>query len=180
MSVPQSGTAQEAGPRAPRCREVLDEALVWAAKAGRLEVMELLVERGARVDADPYRGTPLLWAAATGRLEAARWLLDHGADVNQRATFGGPQHGAGVTALHLAAQDSRRLPLVEFLVARGADPTVEDAIYHGTPASWATHFGAREVATYLNGLTSARGEGRNGRGAQLRGEGRFAKPYVVK
>ncbi len=138
-------------------QEVLDEALVWAAKAGRLEVMELLVERGARVDADPYRGTPLLWAAATGRLEAARWLFDHGADVNQRATFGGPEHGAGVTALHLAAQDSRRLPLVEFFVARGADPTVEDAIYHGTPASWATHFGAREVATYLNGLTSRRG-----------------------
>ncbi len=124
---------------------------------GRLEVMELLVERGARVDADPYRGTPLLWAAATGRLEAARWLFDHGADVNQRATFGGPQHGAGVTALHLAAQDNRRLPLVEFFVARGADPTVEDAIYHGTPASWATHLGAREVATYLNGLTSRRG-----------------------
>ncbi|MGH7701052.1 MAG: ankyrin repeat domain-containing protein [Gemmatimonadales bacterium] len=132
-------------------QEVLDEALVWAAKAGRLEVMAELVQRGARVDADPYRGTPLLWAAAAGRLEAARWLLDHGADVNQRATFGGPEHGQGVTALHLAAQDNR-LALADLLVARGADPTVEDAIYHSTPAGWAAHFGCHEVKAYLNGL----------------------------
>lgn len=135
-------------------QEVLDEALVWAAKVGRIEVMSLLIERGARVDADPYRGTPLLWAAATGRLEAARWLLDHGADVNRRATFGGPTHGEGVTALHLAAQDNR-LALAEFLVARGADPTIEDGIYHSTPAGWAAHFGARDVASYLNGLTGS-------------------------
>jgi ankyrin repeat protein len=113
-------------------QEVLDEALVWAARAGRVEVMPFLVERGARVDVDPYRGVPLLWAAATGRLEAARWLLDHGADVNQRATFRGPTHGEGVTALHLEAQDNR-LALAEFLVERGADPTIEDAIESPLP-----------------------------------------------
>lgn len=128
----------------------LDEALVWAAKAGRIEAMAFLVERGARLDADPYRGTPLLWAAANGRLEAARWLMDRGADVNQRATFGGPEHGEGVTALHLAAQGNH-LPVVECLVSLGADPAAEDRIYHSTPAGWAKHFGAREVAAYLNG-----------------------------
>jgi ankyrin repeat protein len=100
------------------------------------------------VDADPYRGTPLLWAAATGRVDAAAWLLEHGADVNQRATFGGPTHGEGVTALHLAAQDGR-LALARLLVERGADPTIEDGIYHSTPAGWASHFDAREVAAFL-------------------------------
>jgi hypothetical protein len=44
-------------------QEVLDEALVWAAKSGRVEAIQLLVELGARLDADPYRGTPLAWAA---------------------------------------------------------------------------------------------------------------------
>src|SRR6185437_13751181 len=44
-------------------QEVLDEALVWAAKSGRLEVLRLLVELGARLNADPYRGTALTWAA---------------------------------------------------------------------------------------------------------------------
>jgi ankyrin repeat protein len=58
--------------------------------------MAALVKRGAKLDADPYRGTPLLWAASRGRADAVAWLLDHGADVNQRATFGGSGHGDGV------------------------------------------------------------------------------------
>lgn len=132
-------------------QEVLDEALVWAAKADRVETMPLLVERGARIDADPYRGTPLIWAAANARVEAARWLLDRGADVNRRATFGGPTHGEGVTALHLAAQDGHRA-VAELLVEHGADPSIEDELYHSTPVGWATHFGATDVASYLKGL----------------------------
>ena len=130
--------------------EVLDEALVWAAKSGRTEVMTILVERGARVDADPYRGTPLLWAAANGRIEAARSLLDHGADVNRRATFGGPSHGEGVTALHLAAQNDRA-EMIELLLARGADASIEDGLYHGTPLGWALHGGAGRAIEALGG-----------------------------
>jgi ankyrin repeat protein len=121
-------------------REVLDEALVWAARNGRLEAMGLLIDRGARIDADPYRGTPLLWAAAAGRADAAVWLIDHGAEVNQRATFGGPAHGEGVTALHLAAEHGD-VAMIELLLARGADRSVEDALYHSTAAGWAEHNG---------------------------------------
>lgn len=132
-------------------QETLDEALVWAAKSGRVEVLPLLVERGARVSANPYRGTPLVWAAANGRVEAVRWLLEHGADLNQRATFGGPSHGEGVTALHLAAQNDR-LEVVELLLARGADPTVRDALYGSTPAGWAEHQGSRRAAAVFAGL----------------------------
>lgn len=132
-------------------QEVLDEALVWAAKSDRVEVMPLLVERGARVDADPYRGTPLIWAAAKGRIAAAMWLIAHGADVNQRATFGGPSHGQGVTALHLAAQ-SGQLEMVKFLLDRGADPTIGDELYGGTALGWAEHGGAIDVVACLKAL----------------------------
>lgn len=34
-------------------QEVLDEALVWACKTGRTEVLARLVQAGARLDADP-------------------------------------------------------------------------------------------------------------------------------
>jgi ankyrin repeat protein len=89
-------------------KEVLDEALMWAAKCGRVDAIRLLVELGARVDADPYRGTPLIWAAANGRVEPVRALIELGADPNQRGTFGGPSHGEGVTAIHLAAHQCER------------------------------------------------------------------------
>ena len=42
-------------------QEVLDEVLVWACKSNRVVVLERLVQAGARLDADPYRGTPLIW-----------------------------------------------------------------------------------------------------------------------
>ena len=136
-------------------QEVLDEALVWAAKSNRVDVMPLLVAGGARVDAEPYRGTPLLWAAANGYVEAVGWLLDHGADANQRATFGGLSHGEGVTALHLAAQ-SDHAAMVELLLARGADPRIRDALYESTPARWAEHGHARRALAVLRARFSGK------------------------
>jgi ankyrin repeat protein len=132
-------------------QELLDEALMWAAKADRVAVMPALVARGANVNGDPYRGTPLIWAATKGRLASAQWLLDHGADVNRRATFGGLSHGDGVTALHLAAQ-SDHVDMVRLLLARGGDLTIADALHHGTPASWAAHFGSARVQALLASL----------------------------
>ena len=63
---------------------------MWAAKSDRVEALPLLVELGARVDADPYRGTPLAWAAANGRVASIRKLVELGADVNQRAPSAAP------------------------------------------------------------------------------------------
>lgn len=132
-------------------QEILDEALVWAVKSDRVAVLPLLVARGADVDGDPYRGTPLIWAASKSRLAAARWLVDHGAAANRRATFGGPTHGEGVTALHLAAQ-SDHLDVARLLIESGSDPTIEDAIYHATPAGWAAHSGSTRVQTFLGSI----------------------------
>lgn len=143
-------------------QEILDEALVWACKSGRVEVLGPLVARSARIDADPYRGTPLLWAAFCRRLGVVCWLLDHGADVNQRAMFRGREHGEGITALHAAAQEGD-LAMAELLCDRGADLSIEDRIYHGTPISWAEHFGHAAVRDYLRArLVDQAEEGRGG------------------
>ena len=64
-------------------------------RADRVEALPLLVELGAQVDADPYRGTALAWAAVNGRVESIRELVELGADPNRRGTFGGPDHGRG-------------------------------------------------------------------------------------
>jgi ankyrin repeat protein len=117
-------------------QEVLDEALAWAAKAGRVDAIRLLVELGARVDADVYRGTALTWAATNGRTDAIRTLIELGADPNQRGTFGGPSHGRGVTAIHLAAQSGQRDAVVALLDA-GADPLILDDLHGGNALGWA-------------------------------------------
>jgi ankyrin repeat protein len=119
-------------------QEVLDEALSWAARNDRAEALDVLVARGAAVDAEVNRGTALAWAAACGRTDAVRRLLALGADPNARTTFGGPEHGDGTTALHHAAETGH-LDAIQALLDAGADPTVRDALYDGTPATWAEH-----------------------------------------
>lgn len=63
----------------------LDDAFHIAARNGRREVAEWLLERGANVGATGYFGaTALHWAAVSGREEIVRWLLSVGADPTRR------------------------------------------------------------------------------------------------
>jgi ankyrin repeat protein len=131
-------------------QEVLDEALAWAARSDRVEVLEPLVARGARLEADVYRGSALMWAAACGRTAAVRRLIELGADPSGRSTFGGPSHGENVTPLHLAAQDGH-VETVRALLDAGADPTARDANFGSTPDGWAEYGGHPEVAAAIRG-----------------------------
>jgi ankyrin repeat protein len=54
-----------------------------AARRGHLEVVELLLDRGAGLEETDARGfTPLLYAAASGNLDLVRFLVDLGAAVD--------------------------------------------------------------------------------------------------
>ena len=68
-------------------------------------------------------------AVEHGQRAAVAWLLDRDADPNARSR-------AGATCLHAAAWRGD-LPMVELLLARGADPTLLDDEHHNTPAGWA-------------------------------------------
>ncbi|MDX6715937.1 MAG: hypothetical protein QOH30_2495 [Baekduia sp.] len=129
-------------------QEILDEALAWAARSDRADAIAALVARSAQVDADVYRGTPLAWAAALGRVGAIERLVALGADPDARSSFGGPDHGRDVVALHLAAGHGA-LPAITALLDAGADPTLRDGEHGGTPADWAEHAGQTEAAALL-------------------------------
>ncbi len=103
---------------------------------------------GARVDADPYQGTALVWAAAKGRIDAIRKLVELGPIPTGVGSFGGPDHGRGITALHLAAQ-SGKADAVEVLLELGADPSIRDELHGGDPAGWAEFGGHAELAERL-------------------------------
>ncbi|MDX6537617.1 MAG: hypothetical protein QOD37_1958, partial [Gaiellales bacterium] len=81
-------------------------------------------------------------------LAALARLLELGADVNRKGTFGGPDHGQGVTALHLAAQ-SGELAAVEALLAAGGDVMIADEIHGGRPSGWAAFGGHEEISRLL-------------------------------
>ena len=78
-------------------------------------------------------------AAKLGKAEAVRVMLLAGFDVDAC-------HGA--TAIHWAAWWGH-LDIVRLLVGWGADTTIEDDEFHGTPLGWAEHANQHAVAEYL-------------------------------
>jgi len=109
---------------------------------GHAALAEFLIKRGADLDAvsrNPMANTPLHSAVAGRRIAAAKLLLQAGADVNARAQ--------GLTPLHLAAHAGHE-PLVELLLAYGADAKVRDA-QGQTAAALAADQGHTAVADFL-------------------------------
>jgi ankyrin repeat protein len=129
-------------------QEVLDEALAYAARSGRVAALDALVEYGARVEEDVYRGTPLLWAASKGRSAAVERLIELGADPSGRGDYGGEDHGSNVTPLHLAAAGGHS-ETVQILLGASADAAVVDGHGYGTPAEWARHEGNGGIAELI-------------------------------
>jgi hypothetical protein len=103
------------------------DALIEAAAAGRLRVVEALLAAGADPDQRPSRGsvlddgdpTPLFFAIYTRRRDVAQTLLDAGADAEHETTWGRPGHPA--TLLEWAIF-MKLWPLTQRLVEEGADP----------------------------------------------------------
>lgn len=128
-------------------------ALMLAAAAGDLSVVETLIMAGALLDAqDHYGMTALMNAVVMHRLEITRLLLNAGADPNARETggrsalmfaaatdhaeiveclvVGGTELDATCgprsrTALMIAAEGAREKAL-RVLLAHGADPSIRD------------------------------------------------------
>uniref|UniRef100_G1U7B7 Ankyrin repeat and SOCS box containing 2 n=1 Tax=Oryctolagus cuniculus TaxID=9986 RepID=G1U7B7_RABIT len=79
-----------------------------------LEVMEILVGGGAKVESKTPCGiTPLFVAAQSGQLDALRFLAKHGADINTQASD-------SASALYEACKNEHE-EVVEFLLSQGAD-----------------------------------------------------------
>ncbi|MGD2181510.1 ankyrin repeat domain-containing protein [Lusitaniella coriacea] len=82
-------------------------------EAEQVEMVELLIANGAKVNACPNRSprTPLHWAANRRNLEVARALIRHGADVNSHNFL------SGITPLSEARGNQE---MTDLLIAHGA------------------------------------------------------------
>ena len=104
-----------------------------AAKVGCLEVMELLIEKGAEIDAkDRFGNTALFYAVDENRMEAVKLLIARGADTTLT-------NQAGLTLMHVAASRvslsykqsktfrSRDPEIARYLLSIGVSPCFREA-----------------------------------------------------
>ena len=92
--------------------------LIAAASSGHLDMVKLLMSRGADPKKNNWYGSALHCAAEAGQCESSRFLLDSGMNIDLVNDF-------GRTPLHCAT-DARHVPTIELLLDMGADPNVQD------------------------------------------------------
>ncbi|MBY0403162.1 MAG: ankyrin repeat domain-containing protein, partial [Cyanobacteria bacterium] len=96
-----------------------DTPLHWAARAGDFQVIQLLAQKGAQINAqDTFGNTPLHIAADTGNINGVKALLSIGAAVDI-------VNEKGQTPIHLAAA-SGKIEILEALKEKGADLSFKD------------------------------------------------------
>jgi len=119
-----------------------------AAQSGNMALLELLIGKGAIVNAENEQGhTPLHFGAFAGQVDALTSLLDHGAWVDH-------QGHDGSVPLHFAAGQGK-LAAIEYLVARGGNLKVANHKGH-FPLHWAVQNKHDDVARRINAMYTAR------------------------
>jgi ankyrin repeat protein len=139
--------------------------LYYAADSNNIDLVQLLVEAGADVNAGQWPA--LCQALYKGNTAIAKFLIGHGANVNYPEDWG-PLHEASTSniemvklllargadinaghgpALHTAVNRGRR-DIVELLIQRGADVNAKDT-YGYTPLQYAAQTGRTEVVQLL-------------------------------
>jgi ankyrin repeat protein len=87
-------------------------------------------------------------AARNGQTEVVAYLVGRGAAIDARGVF-------GATALHWAAYNGHS-ETVEWLLAHGADPRLEDPRFTATVADWASEGGHQALASRLRSAPPGR------------------------
>ncbi|KAE9463976.1 hypothetical protein C3L33_04161, partial [Rhododendron williamsianum] len=90
-------------------------ALHYAATNGLKDLMQLLISKGAVIEAESDGGTPLHCAAALGRKEAVKILLDREANPNKVS---------GIYTPLMNSISARSFECVNLLLKAGADPNL--------------------------------------------------------
>ena len=118
--------------------------LIYAARACHLDVVRVLLEGGADVEASVFNNnTALHFAAFNGCVDVCRLLLDWGANVDSL------RHRKYTPLLEAAR--GGHLSVVKLLVERGADVRLRN-VFGRNASEEARYFGKTDVADWLDAV----------------------------
>ncbi|KAJ5701286.1 proteasome regulatory particle subunit [Penicillium malachiteum] len=124
-----------------------DKRLIWATQIGEADLVSLVLDKGADVNAVPAKGsgrTAIQAAAEGGHKEVVQLLLDEGADINAGLAF-----YSGRTAIQAAAGGGHK-EVVQLLLDERADINADPARSSGrTAIQAAAEGGHKEVVQLL-------------------------------
>lgn len=95
--------------------------LAWFVGLGKKELVQALLENGARLDSGIQSGTsPMKWAVVADQKEVARLLLENGADINSA--------DSGGETLLMVAASMNKVEMMKVLLENGADIDAQNAM----------------------------------------------------
>lgn len=112
--------------------------MLAAAQQGGLEMVKLLVARGAAINQTGWN--PLIYAAWQGQTDVVKYLLEKGADIDAVSPN-------GISALMMAAR-SGHFDTVKLLLWEVADPNIKSDS-GGTALAWALKAGNTQIGDLL-------------------------------
>ncbi|KAL2847309.1 ankyrin repeat-containing domain protein [Aspergillus pseudodeflectus] len=140
----------------------LDFALLAASRGGNIDVMQFLMSNGADVNAqdeDGYYGTALQAASIDGHLETVGFLLQNGAEDKKKVGY----HGCALDAAYC----SDKFEVIKLLIA-GDTKGLYDAAHYNAIFRSAAYQGDLQTLTYLlDFVPDATGPGPIGNGTAL-------------
>ena len=153
-------------------------SLIYESEEGNIDLIRLLIQRGADVNKkDDFGRTPIMYASYTGQTEVVRILLDNGAYVNEidsqditalmlasqgeqdntdtvkllidRRADVNMKDNTGNTALMFAIRGGANTEIVKMLLYNGADVNVQNEITKQTPLLYASSVSNTEIVKML-------------------------------
>lgn len=113
----------------------------FAAQKNHLEIIRILLQRGAQIDArNRKRETPFHWACAFADIDLIEFMIKHGAGINAVEDEGG-------TPLSWACYEGRE-NVVAFLCDHDVNINLAD-MENNTPLYWACYRGHNNIVRFL-------------------------------
>jgi len=116
--------------------------LMWAVQEGNIDIVKILISKGANINARNESETPLHLASSEGHLNIVKLLIENGVDISVRINGTSPLHNASAW---------NHLDTVKYLISIGLSPDESDSDGN-TALSFAKMYSHNGLEAYLSNI----------------------------